>query len=201
MATSQTTPTTPIVPTTVVERLQQITGAAALSKFSQIGFKNDRFTSGVCQGACLDWIRRILNATADTLAQKQVYDPAKRDRRLAKMAATHATLRDQSAAMKLKLETDRDELNVKVRAHAGQVDSYNKSDNQTDEEAERLGKQQVDLTNQRRDLDRLFSKGAMDVVWPQFINHWNADQKAVRSKDSKKTYEESGSLPTTIKRT
>jgi hypothetical protein len=173
----------------VIDALRAIPGVSSLSNFSQIGYRPPRFTSGVCRGACLDWIRRVLNATPEEMSRKQIYNTEKRERRLATMADTHATIMNASHERTRLYEADKASLNTRIKEHQEAVNAYNQLPDASEAEESRLASDLQTLQHEKARLTDISNQGAMEVIWSSFAADWKKNQRQLRQKDRRRTFD------------
>jgi hypothetical protein len=169
MATNQLTPVPP--------RLQAI-----YSKLDQFGSCISHFSQGnqdICQGACIDWIRRAV------LANKLSYDydsaPEKKDKRLAVMAKTHKVVTTGARNVRLQMDAaieTKSEYDSKIgwkRSKVGFLMFWVDDADKLEQEKKRA------IAPADATAKAIENTGMIEHTWPGTVLHWNQVVKSTKN--------------------
>lgn len=164
----------PIEASAVVQEFLRL-GGTQISHLTQGTFR----AGGMCKGVCLDWIRRIMNGKP-TVYRDDRYDqdPAKKEKRLAQMNATHELLNQASRLNRQDMAQRHTEAKslattMTFKAFLGPIMFWQP-------DVSELQKQQDEaLQRVERYCDRMEQEGPIPTNWVTFRVDWKHD---VRSK-------------------
>lgn len=153
-----------------VKDIREALQGVGLQEIEKNQFTQLNADEGFCRGACMDWMRRVLQGR--TAYEYQRTDNAKGEKREARMREIHATVMGRVIPAAAEIESDFDNRAARLRAR---VDDINKLDGSAQQDAiTRYTADQAAFNRELRAYNALSDKGPMASGWSKLSRELDA---------------------------